>query len=137
MELNFTLDNITAAANKFIEVTANYAVFALHGDMGAGKTTFVHAVCEAMGIKDNISSPTFSIINQYTNKEARIVYHIDLYRLKDEEEAMQAGVEDCLYSGNTCFVEWPDRASGILPDDTLHVTITAIDMITRKLKINL
>lgn len=137
MELNFTLDNITAVANKFIEVTANYTVFALHGDMGAGKTTFVHAVCEAMGIKDNISSPTFSIINQYTNKEGRIVYHIDLYRLKDEEEAIQAGVEDCLYSGNTCFVEWPDRASGIFPDNTLHVTITAIDMITRKLKINL
>lgn len=137
MELNFTSGNIHSAAKQFIEATVNYSVFALHGDMGAGKTTFVHAVCEAMGVKDNISSPTFSIINQYTNQDKQIIYHIDLYRLKDDEEAIHAGIEDCLYSGNTCFVEWPDRAPGIFPDHTLHITISTIDMNTRKLKINL
>ncbi len=137
MELNFTSDNIHEAAKQFIAATAHYNVFAMHGDMGAGKTTFVHAVCEAMGVKDNISSPTFSIINQYTNQNKQIIYHIDLYRLRDEQEAMHAGIEDCLYSGNKCFVEWPNRAPGIFPDDTLHITISTIDMNTRKLKINL
>jgi len=137
MELNFTLDKITEAAQKFVDLTSGYNVFAFHGEMGAGKTTFVHAVSGVMGVKDNITSPTFSIINQYTNRQGRIIYHMDLYRLKDEEEAIQAGVEDCLYSGNTCFVEWPEKAPGIFPDNTLHINITAIDMNTRKLKINL
>ena len=137
MELNFTLDKIAEAAEKFVTATGNYKVFALQGEMGAGKTTFVHALCEAAGVKENISSPTFSIINQYTTGQGQLIYHIDLYRLKNEEEAIQAGVEDCLYSGNTCFVEWPDKALGIFPDNTLHVSITAIDRNTRKLKINL
>ena len=137
MELNFTLDKIAEAAEIFARATGNYKVFALQGEMGAGKTTFVHALCEAAGVKENISSPTFSIINQYTTGQGQLIYHIDLYRLKNEEEAIQAGVEDCLYSGNTCFVEWPDKALGIFPDNTLHVSITAIDMNTRKLKINL
>ena len=105
--------------------------------MGAGKTTFVHAVCEAAGVKDNISSPTFSIINEYVASSGNVIYHIDLYRLKNEQEAMQAGVEDCLFSGNRCFVEWPDRAPNIFLDNTLHVSISVLDMNTRKLKINL
>ena len=137
MELNFTLDKIAEAAEIFASATGNYKVFALQGEMGAGKTTFVHALCEAAGVKENISSPTFSLINQYTTGQGQLIYHIDLYRLKNEEEAIQAGVEDCLYSGNTCFVEWPDKALGIFPDNTLHVSITAIDRNTRKLKINL
>ena len=137
MELNFKLNEIKGAVKFFLDATAKYRVFALHGEMGAGKTTFVHAVCEAVGVKNNISSPTFSIINQYSTPDGQIIYHIDLYRLKDEEEAIQAGVEDCLYSGNTCFVEWPDKAPGIFPDNTVHISIAAVDMNTRKLKINL
>ena len=137
MELNFTLDKIEETAKKFMEATAGYNVFAIQGDMGAGKTTFVHAVCEAAGVKDNIASPTFSIINHYSTSKGQIIYHIDLYRLKDAEEAIQAGVEDCLYSGDWCFVEWPQKAPGIFPDNTVQVSITVIDMNTRKLKINL
>ena len=137
MELIFSLDNIQEAAVSFLSATANYKVIALHGDMGAGKTTFVHAVCEAAGVKDNISSPTFSIINEYVTVAGDIIYHIDLYRLKTEQEAMQAGVEDCLFSGNRCFVEWPDKAPNIFPDNTLHVSVSVLDMNTRKLKINL
>jgi len=137
MELNFTLDKIKETANKFIDTTGDYRVFAVDGQMGAGKTTFVHAVCEVMGVKDHIASPTFSIINHYSSANGEIIYHIDLYRLKDEEEAIQAGVEDCLYSGNYCFVEWPQKAAGIFPDNTIQVSITVIDMNTRKLKINL
>jgi len=137
MELNFTLEKINETAKKFIDATGKYRVFAVNGEMGAGKTTFVHAVCEVMGVKENIASPTFSIINHYSTTNGEIIYHIDLYRLKDEEEAIQAGVEDCLYSGNYCFVEWPQKAAGIFPDNTIQVSITVIDMNTRKLKINL
>ncbi|MDN3657652.1 tRNA (adenosine(37)-N6)-threonylcarbamoyltransferase complex ATPase subunit type 1 TsaE [Ferruginibacter paludis] len=137
MELIYTLDNIEAAAREFTSITNAFKVFAFEGEMGAGKTTFVHALCEVAGVTDGISSPTFSIINQYITPQRQLIYHIDLYRLKNEEEAIQAGVEDCLYSGNTCFVEWPQKTPGLFPDGTLHVAITAIDTNTRKLKINL
>ncbi len=137
MEVNFTLEQIQDAALKLLSVSANYKVFALHGEMGAGKTTFIHAFCEAMGVTDTITSPTFSIINQYKTVKGQTVYHMDLYRIKDENEAINAGVEDCLYSGNLCLVEWPEKAPGIFPDDTLHITITSVDDNTRKLKINL
>ncbi|CAN5709116.1 tRNA (adenosine(37)-N6)-threonylcarbamoyltransferase complex ATPase subunit type 1 TsaE [soil metagenome] len=133
MEVIFRLEDIAVAARKFLEITAATKVFALHGEMGAGKTTFTHAFCEAMGVTDNISSPTFSIVNEYTSASGQAVYHIDLYRLKNEAEATEAGVEDCLYSGSTCLVEWPERAPGIFPDNTLHIRITAIDNNTRKL----
>ena len=137
MEVNFTLDKIGEAAKKFLALTAENKVVALHGGMGAGKTTFVHAVCEVLGVNDTISSPTFSIINQYQSEDGEVIYHIDLYRLKDEEEAMQAGVEDCLYSGKRCFVEWPEKAPHIFPETTLHITIAPVNNDTRKLTINL
>jgi tRNA threonylcarbamoyladenosine biosynthesis protein TsaE len=137
MEVNFTLDAINKTAAILLADTAMYKVFAFHGEMGAGKTTFIHALCEVMGVQDMISSPTFSIINQYTADNDQTIYHMDLYRLKDENEAMNAGVEDCLYSGNICLVEWPGKAPGIFPDDTLHITISSVDDYTRKLKYNL
>jgi tRNA threonylcarbamoyladenosine biosynthesis protein TsaE len=137
MEVNFSLNEIDAAAKELLAQAGNYKVFAFYGEMGAGKTTFIHALCEAMEVVDVVSSPTFSIINEYKTKQGRTVYHMDLYRIKDESEAINAGVEDCLYSGNICLVEWPDKAAGILPDDTLQLYITSIADNTRKLKINL
>ena len=137
MDLNFKLENIKSAAKQFLTAAGTKTVFAFHGEMGAGKTTFIHALCEVMEVKDTISSPTFSIINQYATATGKTIYHMDLYRLKDEQEAVNTGVEDCLYSGNTCLVEWPEKAPGIFPDDTLHVTIIAINTNTRKLQINL
>jgi tRNA threonylcarbamoyladenosine biosynthesis protein TsaE len=137
MEVNFTLEQIEETAAKFLADTANYKVFAFNGEMGAGKTTFIHALCEAMKVKDTITSPTFSIINQYNTDDDRTVYHMDLYRVKDENEANNAGIEDCLYSGDTCFVEWPEKAPGIFPDGTLYISITSVDDYTRKLKYNL
>lgn len=137
MEVNFTLDKIKEAAIKLLSVSATYKVLAFHGEMGAGKTTFIHALCEVMEVKDAVSSPTFSIINQYKTAGGKTVYHMDLYRMKDENEAINAGVEDCLFSGNACLVEWPEKAPGILPDDTLHITITYVNDNTRKLQINL
>ena len=137
MEVNFTLAQIQETAARLLKTGANYKVLAFHGEMGAGKTTFIHALCEAIGVKDVITSPTFSIINQYQTNNGQTVYHMDLYRIKDENEAIQAGVEDCLYSGNVCLVEWPEKAAGIFPDETLHITITSVDDNTRKLKYKL
>jgi tRNA threonylcarbamoyladenosine biosynthesis protein TsaE len=135
MDLIFKLENIQEAAANLLSTVNVNSVFAFHGEMGAGKTTFIHALCEAMGVKTTISSPTFSIINQYSTGEGKTIYHMDLYRLKDNTEAVNAGVEDCLYSGNTCLVEWPEKAPGIFPDNTVHITITMLNTNTRKLSI--
>lgn len=137
MDMIFKLQEITTAASIFLKNIAPHKIIALHGEMGAGKTTFVHAACYQLGVKENMGSPTFSIINQYQTNSSGIIYHIDLYRLKDEEEAIQAGVEDCFFSDNFCFVEWPEKAPGIFPDNTPHVTIVALNNDTRKLIINL
>ncbi len=137
MDLNFTLENINIAAEELLAATAGKKVFTFQGDMGAGKTTFIHALCDALRVKDVVSSPTFSIINEYETEQGNTVYHMDLYRIKSEQEALNAGVEDCLYSGNTCFVEWPEKAPGIFPDDTLQVSIISTGTNTRKLSINL
>jgi tRNA threonylcarbamoyladenosine biosynthesis protein TsaE len=135
MQLSFTLDTIHEAARKLWEAAGDHRVFALHGEMGAGKTTFVHALCDVKGVTSTVGSPTFSIINEYAYPGGQL-YHIDLYRLKDEEEAIRAGVEDCLYSGNICLVEWPERAEGIFPGNTLQVYISVTDPNTRILQIN-
>ncbi|HEX7847205.1 MAG TPA: tRNA (adenosine(37)-N6)-threonylcarbamoyltransferase complex ATPase subunit type 1 TsaE [Chitinophagaceae bacterium] len=138
MEWQFSLDNINEVANSFWQVLNTHTVVAFHGQMGAGKTTFIHALCDAKEVKDVVGSPTFSIINEYVfskNGNEGKIYHIDLYRLKDEQEAIQAGVEDCLYSDHISFVEWPDKAPGLFPDNTIHAYIEAVDSQTRKLKI--
>lgn len=137
MEVNFTLEQINETASEMLRDIKNYKTIAFTGEMGAGKTTFIHALCKAMGTQETLSSPTFSIINHYRTQNNELVYHIDLYRLKDEDEAINAGVEDCLYSGNICFVEWPQKASGIFPENTLFVYLTNINDNTRKLKYNL
>ncbi len=137
MEVNFKLEEIQDAALKLLSAAGSNKVIAVHGDMGAGKTTLIHALCEAMGVKDVVTSPTFSIINQYKTMRGQTVYHMDLFRIKDENEATNAGVEDCLYSGDICLVEWPEKAPGIFPEDTLHIYISSVDNNTRKLKINL
>ena len=137
MNVIFSLDEIEPAAAEFLTFMKGRKVVALHGAMGAGKTTFIHALCDAIKVKDVVTSPTFAIINQYNTTAGQIIFHIDLYRIKDEAEAITAGIEDCLFSGNTCFVEWPGKARGIFPDNTLHIMISAIDTKTRKLQINL
>lgn len=135
MELAVTLADIKTKAQEFWKAVGNDKVIAFHGQMGAGKTTFIHALCEVLQVNSTISSPTFSIINEYSYPGGTI-YHIDLYRLKDEDEAIRAGVEDCLYSGNICLVEWPERAPGIFPETTRHVEIQFVDMHTRRLRLD-
>lgn len=138
MEWRFSLDNINRVAKEFWQVTDSKTVLAFHGQMGAGKTTFIHALCDVKGVKDVVSSPTFSIINEYQficEGTKKALFHIDLYRLKDEEEAIRAGVEDVLYSGNICLVEWPEKVPSIFPDNTVHINIELVDEKTRRLKI--
>src|SRR5258705_2194671 len=121
MELKFSLDTIKENATMFWKMAVNRKVVAFHGEMGSGKTTFIHALCDVKGIKDAVTSPTFSIINEYRYAENGVVtklFHLDLYRLKDEDEAIRTGLEDCFYSNEICLVEWPERAAGIFPDDT-------------------
>ncbi len=138
MEWQFTMDSINDTANAFLKEAGPATVFAFHGQMGAGKTTFIHALCEVLGVKDVTGSPTFSIINEYRYEktgQVKPLYHMDLYRLRDEEEAQRAGVEDALYSGHICLVEWPEKAPGIFPDHTVNVYIEVVDTNTRRLRI--
>jgi tRNA threonylcarbamoyladenosine biosynthesis protein TsaE len=132
MELMYTLSNIEIAAKEFVHFIKEYKVVAFHGDLGAGKTTFIQAVCKQIGVNENTSSPTFSIINQYRTEKNTTIFHIDLYRIKDDEEAINAGVEECIYNSNLCFIEWPERIS-ILPADTVHVFIEPVSETERKL----
>ncbi len=133
MELIFNLGQIETIAKEFIGILRDQKVVAIHGNIGAGKTTLIHAVCVALGVTENISSPTFSIIHQYGGMHERTIYHIDLYRLKDEQEAINAGVEDCIYSGDLCFIEWPEKISSLLPPGVMHVYLETVQEENRKL----
>jgi tRNA threonylcarbamoyladenosine biosynthesis protein TsaE len=135
MDVNFSLQNIDKAAINFLAAIGQKKVIALHGQMGAGKTTFVHAICDALGVNGAVSSPTFSIINEYKSANGDIIYHLDLYRLKDEQEAINAGLEDCLYSGNLCLVEWPEITPELFPEDTVHCYLSVSGERERKLVI--
>ena len=115
------LDNIRAAAREFIQNMGDAHVFAFYGKMGAGKTTFVKAICEELGVKDVITSPTFAIINEYEGDET--IYHFDFYRIKKLEEVYDMGYEDYFYSGALCFIEWPELIEEILPDDAVRVRL--------------
>jgi tRNA threonylcarbamoyladenosine biosynthesis protein TsaE len=134
MDVIYDLKQIRHVASRLLEVCAASKVFAFHGEMGSGKTTFIHALCDELNVTSVVGSPTYAIINEYEYPSGRI-FHIDLYRVKDEDEALQAGVEECLYSGQTCFVEWPERASAIFPPGTVHVFLHAIDEVNRRLRI--
>lgn len=120
------LENIREAARQFIDTIGDHTVFALYGKMGAGKTTFIKAVCEELGVEDVITSPTFAIVNEYTisNHKAQSIYHFDFYRIKKLEEVYDMGFEDYFYSGSLCFIEWPELIEEVLPEDAVRVTIT-------------
>lgn len=136
MQWTYTIDQIKEIATSFWKATGNATVFAFHGEMGSGKTTFIHALCDVRKVQSVVGSPTFSIINEYRfheNGDEKKIFHLDLYRLRDDEEARQAGVEDCLYSGELCMVEWPEKGASLIPDDALHVHIQTLDDKTRSI----
>ena len=132
----YSLAELPAIAAQLQELGKDYPVWAFNAPMGAGKTTLIGELCKQLNIKDNISSPTFSIINEYRTPDGRSVCHMDWYRIKDEEEAIRTGVEDALYSHQITFVEWPGMASQLLPENTLFIQISILDNEKRKIMIN-
>ncbi len=135
-----SLNELPGFAQQFWHLVNHHNIFLFYGEMGAGKTTIIEALCAAKGVTERMGSPTFSIINQYAYSEAgaeKQIFHVDLYRLKDEEEIIQAGVEECLYSGQLCFIEWPQKAPGLFDEDAVKVFIEAIDETHRGIKIRL
>lgn len=118
-----SLDTIHDTARQFIDQIGERTVFAFNGKMGAGKTTFIKAICEVMGVKETVNSPTFSIVNEYEAADGRIIYHFDCYRITKIQEALDLGAEEYLYSGNLCFIEWSENIAPLLPDTIVNVDI--------------
>lgn len=131
-----SLEQLEEAARKFMAEMGDYTVYAFYGEMGAGKTTFINALCKQLGVETDItSSPSFAIINEYrSDTTAELIYHFDCYRLENESEAQDIGAEDYFDCGALCFIEWPERIEGLLPDDTIHVDIIVNNDDSRLLK---
>lgn len=119
-----SLDGIADAARQFVDAMGENKVFAMFGPMGVGKTTFVKAVCEILGVEDTITSPTFAIVNEYRTNTGDQIFHFDFYRIRKVEEVYDMGYEDYVYSGAVCFLEWPELIEELLPEDTVRVTLS-------------
>ena len=129
-----SLEHIHEAAREFIAALGDNTVFALYGKMGAGKTTFIKALCQELGVEDVVTSPTFAVINEYRSDIAgELIYHFDFYRIKKLEEVYDMGYEDYFYSGALCFIEWPELVEELLPGNTIKVTIEELEDGSRKL----
>ncbi len=116
--------HIHSSARKFLKLVPGRKIFAFHGAMGAGKTTIIKAICEELGAKDIVTSPTFTIVNEYRTLTGESIYHIDFYRIRKTEEVFDFGLEEYFESGSYCFMEWPELVEEILPENILHVRIT-------------
>lgn len=121
-----SIDQLAEAGKTVYTFSANQKIFLFYGDMGAGKTTFIKAICKNLGVTEETSSPTFSIVNEYQSPQG-IIYHFDFYRLKAESEAFDFGYEDYFYSGNYCFIEWPEKIPNLLPEHYVKINLTAKD----------
>ena len=129
-----SLEHIHEAAREFIAAMGDNTVFALYGKMGAGKTTFIKALCQELGVEDVVTSPTFAVINEYRSDIAgELIYHFDFYRIKKLEEVYDMGYEDYFYSGALCFIEWPELVEELLPGNTIKVTIEELEDGSRRL----
>ena len=129
------LNELTSAAKGLMENFPDERVFAFYGKMGAGKTTFIKSICEFMGIKDPVTSPTFSIVNEY-NTSKGVVYHFDFYRIRNQEEAFDIGFDEYLYSGNYCFIEWPEKIDMLLPERFVNVKIEEVSSNVRSINVS-
>ena len=134
MDFVFSLDNIELVVANFFETNPNKVVL-FNGLMGAGKTTFIKALCKHLGVEDVTSSPTFSLVNEYKTIDGKNIYHFDLYRISSEVEALDMGIEEYLYSGNWCFIEWPEKIPNLLPENVTTVHIREIETGERALEI--
>ncbi|MFM6976928.1 MAG: tRNA (adenosine(37)-N6)-threonylcarbamoyltransferase complex ATPase subunit type 1 TsaE [Sphingobacteriaceae bacterium] len=128
------LAELPAAAQKILEYAGKHKIFLFHGEMGAGKTTFIKAFCAALGVNNGVSSPTFALVNEYEYPEG-LIYHFDCYRLKSASEALDIGFEEYLASGQYCFIEWPEKVEPLWPHQYLSVTIQAHGPDTRTIQV--
>ena len=122
-----SLEEISSAARQFVESIGERRIFAFYGSMGAGKTTFIKAICEELRVEDVITSPTFAIVNEYTTGTGKPLYHFDFYRIKKLDEFYDMGGEDYFGSGNLCFIEWPELIEDVLPEEAVIVNIKEVD----------
>ena len=122
-----TLDELDKVAELVLRFAENCPVVLFRGDLGAGKTTLIKNICNFLDVKDEVSSPTFSIVNEYQNESGKTIYHFDFYRLKEEEEALDMGAEDYFYSGNLCLIEWRSKIESLLPDQRVEVEISILN----------
>lgn len=118
-----SLNDIEQVARQFLSEIGNTSLIALHGEMGAGKTTFVAAVCSVLGVQDTVNSPTFAIVNEYCRPDGSNIFHFDFYRIRHFSEAIDLGFEDYFYGKSLCFIEWPEKIQEILPPHVLHLSI--------------
>lgn len=132
-----SLTELSKAARAFINLIGDKKVFAFRGSMGAGKTTLIKAICRQLGVTENITSPTFALINEYVLPGNRYIYHFDCYRLKNIHEAYDFGAEEYFQSGHLCFVEWPEIIEALLPDQTVWVDIEVLPDESRKVRLSL
>ncbi len=132
MEKIYLIEQIPSLAKALIEQYGKYTVWVFHAPMGAGKTTLIAQICKAMGVVQTVSSPTFSLMNEYLAGQ-QLIMHMDWYRIDGEEEATRAGLAAAMEEADICFIEWPEKAPLIVPEDALHLTIEIIDPITRKI----
>ena len=123
--IEYNLDGIVAIGRKILSYSDNQKIFLFYGDMGAGKTTLIKSLCENLGVKEPATSPTFSIVNEYQGESSKI-YHFDFYRLKNQSEALDLGYEEYFYSGNYCFIEWPEKIPDLLPDHYVRVEVQVV-----------
>jgi tRNA threonylcarbamoyladenosine biosynthesis protein TsaE len=134
----YGITDLPEITKELAQIISQFRVVTFTGNLGAGKTTLIKMLCAHLGVKETVNSPTFSLVNQYSTEGAEVgdvLFHIDLYRLKNEEEAFDAGIEEHLFSGHLCLVEWPEKAIGIIPDNTLRVEITTQDHEQRHIRV--
>lgn len=134
-EIICTLDGLDAAAGEFLKAIGDNTIIAFQGHLGAGKTTFIKALCDRLGVEDNVCSPTFTIVNEYKAADGAPVFHFDFYRIESLREAQDLGLEEYFYSGSLCLMEWPEMIADLLPDETVEVHIEPLDETTRKITI--
>jgi tRNA threonylcarbamoyladenosine biosynthesis protein TsaE len=132
-----SLHDLHKVVFQFIKLAGEHRVFAFHGAMGAGKTTLIKAICQHLGVEDNITSPTFALVNEYHTTTGETIYHFDCYRLNNIQEAYDFGAEEYFYSGNFCFIEWPEKIEDLLPDDAIAIHLVVNDDQSRELSMNL
>lgn len=123
------LDELPSASRQLLEHGNDIKIWLFNGDMGAGKTTLIKSICQELKVIDQVSSPTFSLVNEYLTESGQVIYHFDFYRIKDEAEAFHIGADDYFYSGNLCLIEWPEKVKNIIPEECLEINITVSDKI--------